>query len=350
MHNLSDWFASGPGFLDTASYGIGPKPSVEAIKSALNDWQNGTADWYREWLPATDVARRLFADLVNTDEDLVATGPTTSVLVALVITSLPDHSKVLVPNIEFSSNLFPYLIHRHRGVTVRTTDLRDLCEAVDDSTSLVAVSAVQSATGELADLATLRKVTKEHNALLLVDATQGAGWLPLNLGDDADIVVASAYKWLLCPRGTAFMAVTPRVQEILTPIYANWFAGEVRPDSYYGESLHLASSARRFDASPAWFSWIGAVPSLELLRNTGIENIYRHDTMLASTLYESLGIEPPDRISAIVSLPVPTNLTAEQLPFKASIRDGKLRISFHLYNSLEDVDMVVKTLKPHLKI
>jgi selenocysteine lyase/cysteine desulfurase len=80
--------------------------------------------------------------------------------------------------------------------------------AVDAGTDLVAFSAVESATGAVADLAAVRDAARHHGARTLVDATQGCGWLPLAAGD-WDHLVCATYKWLLTPRGCAFLALRP---------------------------------------------------------------------------------------------------------------------------------------------
>ena len=59
---------------------------------------------------------------------------------------------MLAPEVEFTSTLFPFLVQAHRGVTVRTVPAAELAGAIDASTDVVAFSAVQMATGEVADL------------------------------------------------------------------------------------------------------------------------------------------------------------------------------------------------------
>ena len=100
---------------------------------------------------------------------------------------------------------------------------------------------------------------RHHGALVVVDATQAAGWLPVD-ARDADLLVCAAYKWLLAPRGAAFMVVGERLAERLEPVMANWWATADYRNGYYGPPLRLAETARRFDISPAWFSWVGAAP------------------------------------------------------------------------------------------
>ena len=179
-------------------------------------------------------------------------------------------SRVLAPDVEFTSTLFPFLVQAHRGVTVRTVPAAELAGAIDDSTDVVAFSAVQMATGEVADLAAIAAAAKAHGALTLVDATQACGWLPLD-GYGFDVVVVAGYKWLLSPRGTAYMAVAPERLAEVVPTAAGWFAGEDVHASYFGGPLRLAADARRLDTSPAWHSWVGAAPALALLEEIGVE-------------------------------------------------------------------------------
>ena len=80
-----------------------------------------------------------------------------------------------------------------------------------------------------------------------------------------DFVSCAAYKWLLSPRGTAFGVVQPERLGTLRPLYAGWYAGDDPWTAIYGPPLRLARDARRLDISPAWLSWSGTVPALELL-------------------------------------------------------------------------------------
>lgn len=230
----------------------------------------------------------------------------------------------------------------HRGITVRTVPTAELADAIDETTDVVAFSAVQMATGEVADLAAIETAARNHGALTLVDATQACGWLPLD-AKRFDIVVAAGYKWLLSPRGTAYMAVQPeRLAEII-PTAAGWYAGPDVHTTYFGLPLRLAGDARRLDTSPAWHSWVGAAPALALIEKIGVAAIHAHDLRLANRFRAGLGIEAAD--SAIVFLDAPD--AAERLELagiSAAVRSGRLRTSWHLYNTDEDVDRTLAAL------
>jgi selenocysteine lyase/cysteine desulfurase len=129
----------------------------------------------------------------------------------------------------------------------------------------------------------------------------------------------------------------------VVPHSAGWFAGEDVHASYFGPPLRLAASARRLDVSPAWFSWVATAPALELLEQIGIGAIHAHDLALANRMRAGLGLEPGD--SAIVSAAVPGGLARLQAAgIEAAERGGRLRTSWHVYNTEADVDRVLNLL------
>ena len=120
---------------------------------------------------------------------------------------------------------------------------------------------MQSSTGEVADLDAIEAAARHHGALTVIDATHGIGWLPFD-ASRYDAVACACYKWLMCPRGTAFMVLTEALEERMTPHQAGWFAAADPLKDQFGPPLRLGDGARRFDTSPAWFSWVGTEPAL----------------------------------------------------------------------------------------
>src|SRR5690606_39973595 len=90
------------------------------------------------------------------------------------------------------------------------------------------------------------------------------------------------YKWLMSPRGSAFAYLAAPMRERMTPHAAGWCAAEDVHASYYGPPMRLASDARRFDISPAWFSWVGTAPALEVVERIGVAAIHDHNVRLRS--------------------------------------------------------------------
>jgi selenocysteine lyase/cysteine desulfurase len=272
----------------------------------------------------------------------IAVGATVSGVLSPVAATLPAGARVVVPEIEFTSNLFPWLVHADRGVTVDTVPLEKLADAIGADTTLVAFSLVQSATGEIAPVDEILAAARGHGALVCVDATQACGWLPVRAAS-FDVLVCAAYKWLMAPRGAAFCYLAPELRDRMRPLQAGWYAGEDVHQSYYGPPLRLAGSARRFDTSPAWFSFVGAAPSIELLNEIGIGAVHAHNVGLAQRFLTGLGLPPAE--SAIVSVGHPS--AAEQFAaagVRAAVRAGRARLSFHLYNTEADVDRALEAL------
>ena len=329
-------------YLNTASYGLPPRDGFEAMHRALADWRGGRTSW-EHWGEASEAARGAFAQMVGVPATRVAIGATVSGFVGLVAASVPDGARVIVPEEEFTSTLFPFLVQQdQRAVTVLTVPAARLAEAIDAQTDIVAFSAVQMSTGEVADLDAIVAAAQHHGARTVLDATQACGWMPIDAAR-FDAVVCAGYKWLMLPRGTAFMAVGDAFQETIVPHSAGWYAGAEVHESYFGPPLRLATDARRFDTSPAWFSWVGAQPTLELVNRIGGASVDEHDVALANRFRAGLDLEPST--SAIVS--VARDGAAERLEragIVAALRGGRLRASWHLYNSEADVDAALDAL------
>ena len=326
-------------YLNTASYGLPPAPAWDALQAVLADWRGGRTSW-EGWGDATESARASFARLVGVPTDWVAIGANTSSMIGLMAASLPAGARVVSAEPEFTSLLWPFLA---QDIDVECVAVADVADSVDSRTDVVAVSVVQSSTGELVDLEAVLDAAAAHDARVVVDATQACGWLPVD-ATRIDLLACSAYKWLCSPRGTAFMTVRPELLDRLTPLAAGWYAGEDPHASYYGPPLRLAADARRFDLSPAWFPWIATAPTLELLLEIGIDAIHEHNLRLANRFRTGLGLPPGD--SAIVSAALEE--AEERLSgtrVMAAARAGLLRTSWHVYNTDDDVDELLTLLK-----
>jgi selenocysteine lyase/cysteine desulfurase len=290
-----------------------------------------------EYDDAVARSRTLFASIIGVDPATVGIGANVSSMVGPVANGLPPGSTVLVPDGEFTSLLFPLLVNR--ALRVRTVPLTELTQALDESVDVVAFSLVQSSSGEIADLAGISRLAKDLGVVTLVDATHAAGWLPFD-ATAFDFVFVAAYKWLLCPRGVAFMVTHSEMDP--PPINAGWYSGDDPWASIYGEPLRLAASARRFDTSPAWICWVGAVPSLELIDSLGVDRINVHDVALANEIRKRLGLE--DSGSAIVTLSVTHPERLQERGIKTAVRASAVRVGCHIHNTTDDVDALIEAL------
>ncbi len=334
-------------YLDTTTLGLPPRRSLVALQAVLNDWRAGTAYPPDYDLPVNH-ARRRYAELVSVDPSAVAIGPQVSMFAGLVATSLPPGSEVLTAEGDFTSILFPFHAQAGRGVTVREVPLDRVADAVTERTTLVSLSAVQSSNGRVADLDAVEAACASTGTRVLLDVTQGAGWLPIDAGRFA-YTVCAGYKWLLAPRGTAFLTVRPELRDGLVPNHAGWYAGEEPWTSIYGTPLRLAGDARRFDLSPAWHSWIAAAPALDLLTEVGRTALHAHAVGLAERFRTAVGM--PSSNSAIVSAVADEHVAGlmAEARIVGAIRAGRLRLSFHVSTSEQDADRAAEVLAGHLQ-
>lgn len=344
-------------WLDTAGSPPGCTPVVERIRAALDNWQSGAFDW-QEWDATVEVARSAFARYVRVPERRVAAVGSVTEAAASVAASIPP-GRIVVSDAEYRSMLWPFTrldpavnevfrVPALAGLT--TTDA--LIAAIDERTCLVSVSEVLSSNGSRLDLARLKAACDQVGARLLVDVTQSLGALDPRIDRlDADYVVVHGYKWMLAPRGAAWMVVADRRIEEMTPVLSGWKSSDL-PHGYFGGDLAVPDTARRLDTSPAWFSWIGAVAALEVLESVDRTQVERH-VLDASAAFTRGAVERGFTVSeteqashiSVVHAPEDVDLSALSLAgVRAGVTGGRLRAAFHYFVSHEDVEAVLDAL------
>jgi selenocysteine lyase/cysteine desulfurase len=341
-------FDPAPGiiYLDAATYGLPPRPTVDAMHQAIADWQAGSADWVTAWDVKGETCRTAFADLIGTSPETVALLPSASVGVGTVAATLKAGDNVVAPDDEFTSLLFPLLVAaKDKGATVRTVPFERLADSIDSSTSMVAFSLVQSQSGRAADLAAILDKAHEHGARTLVDATHAVPFVPTR-ANEVDYLVAAAYKHLLSPRGVAFLHVAKKHWQAVPPLLANWRSTSAPYATYYGGPLEVADTAARFDVSLAWFSWAGAAVSLQLLVEWQRQGLLDQVVGLARRLARLL--ELPEPVGSVLSVPVDdaeaVRADLAAVGVKAAVRAGSVRLSPHVYNTVDDIDRTAAAL------
>lgn len=343
-------------WLDTPASPPGPLPVTAALTEAITAWQDGRLD-AEQWEQAAPAARLDFARYLGVPASDVALVGSVAEATATVASSLPPAGDaIIVGDEEFRSNLFPWLALESRGYRIVRVPAdpagrtESLLAAIDGTTALIAVSHVLSADGERVDLARLRAAADTAGARLLVDATQSLGVLRPQL--DAvrpDYLVVHGYKWMLCPRGAAWL-VTRHYGE-LNPLLPSWKSAA--DGGYFGGSLRPAAGAARCDTSPAWLSWIGAKAAIELLSGLPAAAVEQHCLALASTFRDGaraagaipVGTGQPSHI-VTVRTPNPDGIRArlQSQRVHALVSGDCLRVGFHYFNNDDDVAAALHAL------
>ncbi len=334
-------FGAGRGYLGVATFGLPADVTTEALRRDLERYAAGQTDMV-EYTATVERGRAHAAALVGADVSRVAVGSQASYFVGLAATAAPPGAEVVCVDGDFASVVRPFLARA--DLRVRHVPVRDLADAIGPRTWMVAYALVQSSTGEVADARAVSAAARSQDALVLVDVTQATGWLPTT-DLDADLVVCHTYKWLCAPRGSAFGAFSDRAMAELKPLSAGWYSAPDPWTSAYGPALDLAADASRFDVSPGWHAWVGAEAAMGFVRSLDPADVREYDVGLANAFRARLDLGPSD--SAIVSWADPDGSQLAALTCAGVVaagRAGRARVSFHLWNDDEDVDLAARAL------
>ena len=346
-------------WLDTPGSPPAARPVAEALQTAVSQWLAGQFDWLDlDARPAR--ARALLAALHGVREQDVALMGSVAEAAATVARSLPP-GPVVVAEQEFRSALLPWLeLDPGRNPVVRVPGREDrsltegLVEALRPGTALLAVSSVLSSDGAPVDLDRLREASAAVGARLFVDATQSLGVLGPTVADLApDYLAVHGYKWMLCPRGAAWLVVRRDRQPELRPLAPGW-KSTPRPHGYFGPVQRLAPGAPGLDTQSSWLPWIGADAALRLHLRLDPEVVRAHCTRLADTLLRGLleaGFSSPNPDGGshiVVAQTGGRSLDPDVLPrngIKALHSGTRLRFGVHYFNDDDDVAAVLAAVR-----
>jgi selenocysteine lyase/cysteine desulfurase len=350
--SVRHWFDPDPEvvYLDAGTYGLPPRPAIQASMDALRRWQTGTADFARDWEPAGERSRELFAQLIGAAVETIALIPTASVGVGMVAASLPAGAEVLLPQEEFTSVVVPfYAAVEGRGITVREVPYGELANEIRPGTTLVAFSLTRAQSGETAELGPILAAARRHGTQVLVDATQALPFVPVKEHlDGIDYLVCHGYKHLLLPRGVGFLYIKPERWDANLPYLANWRS----VGRAYGGPLTLAPRASRFDVTLAWHAWVGAAPALELLVAWNRDGTLLAAKELANRLARGLGLPAPGASLVCVKIQDPERATdvLRTAGIKCASRGGNIRLTPHVYNTEAEIDQAIAAVREALRV
>lgn len=359
-------------YLNQASLGLIGRPAVQAMHQFIDDYaRHGNCYMSDEDEAAyLDALRETGARLFSCSPDqLAVVGCASEILAQLpLMIQRPDDSTVLAVESDFPAVTRPWLrqqtLNRGRVHFVEDSPSEDLTDAlvaaVDEKTSIVAVSSVQFSTGSAVDVYRVSNAVAEVGGHLIVDVTQELGARRVDVRAlNADAVVCSGYKWLGGHGGVALAAMSPRLLEQVPPL-TGWM-GAPQPFDFDARSLRVADDARRYTQSTMSYASVACLTTaIRQLLNLGEENIEAHADRLAGILVEEVGRRgwapfrsPADATTCphIVALSHPGR-SAEEVRNEladrkvvCSARGGRIRVSIAPYNDENDIDMITRLLQ-----
>jgi selenocysteine lyase/cysteine desulfurase len=358
-------------YLNHAAVSPLPLRAKDRMQSYLEELvHRGAAGYPTAVFDVLDRARRLSARLIGTTPERVFFVRSTTQGLSIVATGLPrlgEGDNVVLVEREFPANIRPWLPLRRRGVDVRLVSQRDgrvlmddLAAAVDERTAVVSVSFVQFLSGFRIDVARVAELCRRRDALFVLDAIQGLGAFPLDVeAQGVDFLSADAHKWLLGPEGVGIGFASPRALERIEPAVEGWFAVR-EPFDFFDIEQPLKDTAARYEEGAYNVAGVhGLVGSLEVLLAAGIERLAARIIGLTDHLVEGLRrrgweVLSPREVEGEKSGIVlagrdgvdfdELRSTLAEREIQISVRDGKLRIAPHGYNTFEELDRVLEVL------
>ena len=322
---------------------------------------------------AFDQLHKTAADFVRAEPYEIAGGSSATELLSSLAWSIsPKRGENIVSTSSaFPSTVYPWSrVAATTGAEIRlaeskkgfsTTDaIRSL---IDKNTSVVCISHTEFSNGYTYDLEKLSELAHKKGAILVVDATQSAGAIPIDVKKSRiDVLVAGSYKWLCGPFGSAFMYIRHNLAKRLNPGLVG-FRSHKNMWDLDAARLRYNDNASKFEFSTLAFGCIlGLAESLHYINGIGIENIYRYNFFLTDCLIDGLKKADAKIISSDRSKyrsPIITakfkNKDSESMindlryaKIFVSQRKEWVRFSPHFYNTLDDIEFVISEIRKKL--
>jgi cysteine desulfurase/selenocysteine lyase len=353
-------------YLDHAAMSPLPK-RVEETTAGFHRTRAELGAQFPFWWDRVEQVRSQTSSLIGADSDEITFIPNVSTGINIVAQGIDFQigDNVIISNLEFPANVYPWLNLNSKGVEVRFLANRngsllisDLEKLIDHKTKIVSLSLVQAGNGFKTDIQAVSRLCRENQTLFMIDAIQGLGVHAVDLQQvPCDFLVSGYYKWLFGPDGLAFLYVNQERLAGLGTTFASW-AGMKEKFNYTEYQFDLHQSGRRFELGNLNFSAIdGAGKALELVTTIGVEKIHRRVMHLANYIrnqvegmsgVHSLSDFQVENRSQIVLLHCPNFRVVHANLLKSNIvvnlREG-LRVSPHFYNTKEEIDRLIERIK-----
>jgi selenocysteine lyase/cysteine desulfurase len=361
-------------WLNAASEGPLPQVAVNALEEAVRWKTRPYLLTHEKFTLAYKELKESLGKLLNVSSRDMIVAMSASYGLHLLANGLPwrKGDEIIVMQNDFPTDILPWLYLEKRGVKVRQLKAKDkvltpeeLKAAVSPKTKLFCISQVHTFTGIPVDIKAMGEMCQKNQIFCVVNLSQSAGNVPIDLATWAiDAVVGAGYKWLLGPYSTGYAWIKPSLREQLDVNNTYWSALLSEEDLKSEGALALKDnrSARRFDMfAPAnFFNFIPWKASIEYLLKIGIGQVYEYNQVLIDELIASLDSKKYQLVSptqkhlrsnlVVISHRDPENnlkiykgLLAEGI--YPAFWKGRIRFSPHLYNTSPQIKKVNQALR-----
>jgi len=353
-------------YLNNASTGIPPITAINAMTQYLDNRIRAIGD-LKETLELFKNVRTNLAKLLGGDYSQYGLVPSTSSGVNSFAHSIeyPAGSNIVLCDLEFPANYVPWQNVRNlygpelRVVKSRdgAVSLDDFKDAIDRKTRVVAISQIQFGSGYRVDLDELTRIAHDNGAFISVDIIQAAGCFDTDLSKlKVDFATGQAAKWLLGPIGAGFAYVSNEIIDQLRPRFSGWWGVEQLTEFEYFERKPL-SDARKFQVgSAAIVAYVGFLESLKVLlkipakdrQRAALANADYFRTLLNEVNIPFYDFGPKNNSATVSCEPQDVDTLNENLAkdrIYCSVRNGRLRVSPHFYNTFEEIDQLIERLR-----
>jgi selenocysteine lyase/cysteine desulfurase len=356
-------------YLNSCSQGALSDAVESGFEEYIASWHEQGSPW-EIWVERYEAARTAFAKFIHASPDEVAIVTSVSAGINGIASALNfrGRNKIVMGEFEFPTMGQVWLGQQVRGAEVQFAKAEGNAipaaayeKLVDGQTLIVPLTHVCFKNGFRTEIATITQMAHHAGALVMLDDYQDCGTRPVDVkAMNLDFYVTGTLKYLLGPPGLAFLYVRKELIPSLAPTVTGWF-GQANPFAYNPQHFELSPTARRFESgSPSVPNVYGAMPGFQMLQEIGLEQMAAHVEKLTRALLHrtrELGIvtkTPARSVGPLVVLQChDSGLLLQALAqsgIVASNRFDGLRISFHAYNTLDDVNAVVEVLKKNMHL
>jgi len=357
-------------FLNHASFGPLPEKSWRATEEYYKYLRlKNMADADKEAFQILDNTRKLIADFIKASPEEIAFVPNTSygLNVSAWGLDLKKGDKILLSDLEFPANVYPWTNLRQKGIETKFIPSRNKCfnlddfvKAIDKRTKVLSISFVQYFNGFKNDLETIGKICEENDIFLVVDGIQGIGSVDLDVKKcKIDFLSCGGQKWLLSSLGTGFLYLSSKAKRKVKPSFFGWMGVDwgLNWTDLLKFDLKPFTSARKFEIGTFPYSLLWSMhASLQLLSQIGIKNIEKHNWELLDLLIDYLNDSPYQIKSSLEPLHRSSIFSFSGKNIKGlyekliknkilvSLREGSIRVSPHFYNTKEEMKRFIRML------